>query len=120
MDRLINEMISLEKYPDQYGSSKLSTAAAKDKLLARYTGLRIAYLYGAAADAPGTPLDTSCEAMTQGLTHRARTQHYFEFLSKDFPQASKTQYLQGVPGVAHNAEGIWKSDEGISALFGDQ
>ena len=82
----------------------------------RYLTREIRYLYGTAdLDAD----DRSCEAKVQGAGHLERGQLFWKYLTETYPgpwidHIQKTEYVQG---VGHDAFAMWKSNEGLDALF---
>lgn len=105
----------MKKYPHKYNAQ--TVAQRPSELAQRFVDLPIGFLYGAEPDAAGVPLDDSCGAETQGTTHKARTRNFFDVLREQFQTPETRQYAAGVPGVAHDAAGVFASPVGVRALF---
>lgn len=61
-------------------------------------------------------MDTRCPAMLQGPFRRTRGQHYQEYL-KNVYNGKPTHVFHVIPGVGHNATGIFGSEIGLRELF---
>lgn len=107
---------SLDNYPNKY--NKAAVTQDRDAIVERFLGLPISFLYGAEPDQAGVPLDDTCATATQGTTHKARTRHFFDVLRETFRPFDTQLYATGVPGVAHDAQGVFASPVGVQALFG--
>lgn len=60
-------------------------------------------------------MDTRCPAMLQGPNRRARAHRYMQYL--EWFYGKPTHNLYTVPGVGHNATGMFSSDIGLRELF---
>lgn len=60
-------------------------------------------------------MDTRCPAMLQGPYRRKRGYQYMEYLKTLYGE--KTHHLYTVPGVGHNAAGMFSSEIGMRELF---
>jgi hypothetical protein len=90
------------------------------QLKANYQTSQIRYLLGASDSNPADPsLDVNCGAEWQGSQRVERGQRYFDRLGAVFgAPIYDTQKLEVVPGVGHDGTGIYRSEQGRSALFG--
>jgi hypothetical protein len=61
-------------------------------------------------------MDTRCPAMLQGPCRRTRGRQYMKYLETLYGEP--THSLREVPGVGHNASGIFSSEIGMKELFG--
>ena len=106
----------LENYQYTYHADLLSSDASRAQVRVRYLTREIRYLYGT-ADLGAE--DQGCEAQVQGSGHLERGQLFWKYLTETYPgpwidHIQKTEYVQG---VKHDAFGMWKSKEGLDALF---
>ena len=60
-------------------------------------------------------MDTRCPAMLQGPNRKMRAQHYMQYLQ--WLYGGPTHILHTIPGVGHNASGIFSSETGMRVLF---
>ena len=63
-------------------------------------------------------MDTRCPAMLQGPNRKERAYHYMQYLQ--WLYGAPTHVLYTVPGVGHNATGIFSSEIGMRTLFGGE
>jgi hypothetical protein len=61
-------------------------------------------------------MDTRCPAMLQGPCRRTRGYQYMQYLEKLYGRP--THKLFTIPGVGHNASGMFSSDIGMKEVFG--
>jgi len=85
-----------------------------DEIRTQYRARRVTYLIGE-ADTGNGDLDTRCAARLQGPNRLRRGEIFYDFMNEFFP--SPTHRLLTVPGVGHNAAGMYQSSQGRSALF---
>ena len=60
-------------------------------------------------------MDTRCPAMLQGPCRRTRCYQYMDYLETLYGEP--THHLYTVPGVGHNASGVFSSEIGMRELF---
>jgi hypothetical protein len=60
-------------------------------------------------------MDTRCPAMLQGPFRRDRAYNYMDYLKSLY--GKKTHHLYEVPGIGHNAAGMFSSEIGMRELF---
>jgi hypothetical protein len=106
----------------KYGLSGLNAytgAVGAATLTSRYGARTATYLLGALdVDPADDSLDTGCEAEWQGSQRLERGLTHFQYLATTFGQGVYgTHRLATVPGVGHDAKGIYTSPEGRAALF---
>ncbi|KAG2171351.1 hypothetical protein INT43_002973 [Umbelopsis isabellina] len=77
----------------------------------------IRYLYGQYDNFTSGPIDVSCEAMAQGVSHLDRGLSWWSFMTAILPMQNFRQDIEVVPGVGHNASGMFLSKAGLTALF---
>ena len=103
----------------KYGLSALPPHAgtlARAALASRYAGRDVRYLVGGLDSDPRHPaLDRSPPALCQGAHRRARAEAFVADLRVRFPDSAHR--LAVVPGVAHDAAGMFASAQGEAALF---
>ena len=86
-------------------------------LEAAYARCDVTYLWGGEDnDAAQPALDRSCAAAAQGPHRLARGQAYFAYLNARHPRLMHRAAV--VPGVGHDADGMFRSAAGLTALFG--
>lgn len=65
-------------------------------------------------------MDTSCPASLQGGNRLERGQRYYHYLGHFFgPDVYRSKFLELVPGVGHDAMGLYTSDQGKAIIFID-
>ncbi|MBN2993732.1 alpha/beta hydrolase [Pseudomonas cedrina subsp. fulgida] len=103
----------------KYGMQKLPAYAegrGPQQLEQAYVSRDITYLLGQQDTDPNHPaLDKGCEAETQGAYRLIRGHNYFDYLKQRHPQLSHT--LVEVPGVGHDGDKMFTSQEGQEVLF---
>jgi hypothetical protein len=62
-------------------------------------------------------MDARCPAMLQGPCRNTRARQYMAYLEHLYGQPTHT--LHEIPGVGHNASGIFSSEIGMQEIFGD-
>ncbi|KAJ2966735.1 hypothetical protein NQ176_g10006 [Zarea fungicola] len=82
----------------------------------RYARRHVTYLLGTDDVHPNHDLDMSCKAMLQGEHRLARGKNYYASIMKLFPYAVHEQI--DVPGVGHDQEAMFSSEQGCAAIFG--
>jgi pimeloyl-ACP methyl ester carboxylesterase len=88
------------------------------QLQEKYLKREIVYLLGQQdVDPNHSALDKSCEAKAQGPNRLARGRFYFDYL-KRLKQRGLNQQLIEVPGVGHDGDAMFTSQQGQKALFG--
>jgi pimeloyl-ACP methyl ester carboxylesterase len=98
--------------PPYLGSPSSSTA-----LETAYVSRRVTYLLGAKDDDPNGPdIDKTCAAEAQGPTRLRRGLNYFKYLQSRHNTGLNHRVFV-VPGVAHDAHGMFTSPCGIDSLF---
>lgn len=83
----------------------------------RYLGRDLLYLLGEDdIDQAGDSLDLTCPAMLQGAQRLERGTIFYNYLAYYIGSAIHDKVI--VPGVAHDSDAIFNSDEGVQAMFG--
>ena len=105
----------------KYGLSELPAYAegqTPEQLQEKYLRRDIIYLLGQQDNNPNHPaLDKSCEANAQGANRLLRGRLYVDYLKRLAPEGLSHRLVE-VPGVGHDAEGMFTSPEGQAALLG--
>ncbi|MHC8296323.1 alpha/beta fold hydrolase [Pseudomonas sp. LB3P58] len=105
----------------KYGLADLPAYAGGQtakQLEENYVKRDVVYLLGQQDSDPKQPaLDKSCEAQAQGANRLARGRNYFAYLKRLHPQGLSQQLIE-VPGVGHDGDGMFNSQQGQKALFG--
>jgi hypothetical protein len=100
----------------KYGIQEPPRYASSAAFEQRYVRSDVIYLLGEAdCDPQHQALDRSCAANAQGPHRLARGLAYVAYLRARHPQL--THRCWRVAGVGHNGEGMFKSTEGLLALF---
>ncbi|HLI96496.1 MAG TPA: hypothetical protein VKT72_10475 [Candidatus Baltobacteraceae bacterium] len=103
----------------KYGMDKLPPYVTLDAatLEARYVKRRVTYLLGMLDTDPNHPvLDKSCMGETEGPYRLARGLSYTQYLRTRHP-AGTNQDVAEVPGVDHDARGMFTSACGVAVIF---
>lgn len=82
----------------------------------RYARRRVTYLLGTDDVYQNHDIDMSCKAKVQGEHRLARGKNYYASIKKLFPSAVHEQI--DVPGVGHDQEKMFGSEQGCAAIFG--
>ena len=91
--------------------------AGREELVRRYAGRNVTYLAGACDTDPLHPaLDISAPARCQGLHRLARARAFHAALLRCAPGCRHV--LRIVPGIGHDAAGMFTSQDGAEAMFG--
>lgn len=111
----------------KYGTDNLPSYAQPtedSKLFVRYADRNLTYLLGGADNNPEHRLlDKTCGAEAQGATRLARGTGYVQYERLLASRGAKPVILHRssfeVDGIGHDSKGIFGSECGIQALFGD-
>lgn len=95
--------------PNIYVSSLTST-----QITEQYIARKVTYLLGD-ADTSTDGMDVTCYANFQGTNRFKRGTAHFNFMNKYFSGHKHTKSV--VPGVGHSGSKMFKSSQGVAALF---
>jgi len=102
----------------KYGLEKRNSYAnrlSSSTLISQYLNRKVYYFLGELDTVVDDSLDTSCEAKLQGPHRLKRGKNYFSFLSKF--NSNNLHTLRVVPGVGHDAKGMYGSSEVTNVLL---
>jgi hypothetical protein len=107
------------KYGMQGRNDYLSSVGA-DAMIERFVSRDVVYLLGESdTDTEDSSMDTDCEAELQGSQRFERGTNFWKSLRRVVgPSILRHQSLVTVPGVAHDGEDMFTSEQGQTALFG--
>jgi hypothetical protein len=103
----------------KYGMGGRTGYVAKispQEALRQFTSRRITYLSGGADSTQNGDMDTDCGAMAQGPNRVARSAYFFRRIKQLAPDAPQRRVV--VPGVAHDGEQMYQSEQARPVLFG--
>lgn len=103
-----------------YGLKDRSGYTAKlsdEQLVSQLKARPVTYLVGEIDILPLGGFDSSCPAMAQGPTRRARGQAYQKYIAEIY---QTTQKIEEVHLCGHNARCMFTADNGVSLLFPKQ
>jgi pimeloyl-ACP methyl ester carboxylesterase len=103
----------------KYGLDHLNdymAAGGPDMIKQRYTSRPVTYLLGEDDIYQNHSIDDSCEAQAQGENRLARGENYAAMIASQYPSAPHAQVLG--PGVGHDYEKMFDSDQGKAVIFG--
>ena len=116
--RFAPERLPCEFYDEYgYGLDDLNpylSRFSKKQLVERYVRRDVTYLLGS-SDTGSDDLDTSCFANAQGTNRFERGSAYAAYIRAFFPAAAHLQSV--VSGVGHSSSKMFKSKQGVEALF---
>jgi len=98
---------------DTCSSDMLGMKAPEDPIC-----LATCWTKGAELGCHRTKMDARCPAMLQGPNRNQRGRNYMKHLEHFFGRSVHRLFI--VPGVGHEAEAIFQSNEGVNALFARQ
>jgi hypothetical protein len=91
-------------------TAKISDEVLKKQLVSRPT----TYLLGQVDTLPLGGFDSSCPAMAQGATRRARGEAFFKYLTE---QLGAKHAIQIVPECGHNDRCVYTTDSVLPVIF---
>lgn len=110
---------SCPEYNDyKYGldnRNEYMAAPSEQAIRERYTAREVTYLLGERDVNQDDDLDDSCAARAQGPNRFERGRAYYDAIHRNFPSAPHR--LATVPGVGHDSEAMFNSEQGKDAIF---
>ncbi|HEX3733045.1 MAG TPA: hypothetical protein VHU91_09020, partial [Mycobacteriales bacterium] len=92
-------------------------AIPDQQIIAQYTSRRVTYLLGGADVNQDHSIDTDCGAKVQGEYRLARGKAYFAMIKQKYPSAPHD--MVEVPGIGHDNDAMFDSQQGKAAIFGN-
>ncbi len=110
-----NTSCAYDKYPYGLGSlNPYMSAVGSSTIRSQYRSRRVTYFLGGAdTEPPGG--DSSCKAAFQGHNTLERGSWFFRYIQTFMPTSTHDKVV--VPGVGHDAGGMYTSSQGQSLLF---
>ena len=109
--------VDVYKYGLESGFPGYATADAnalgREGIVQKYRGRNVHYAFGLDDHGPG---DTSCQAVTQGISHLERGQNYITMLEGMEGGMPPAQTVDWIEGVSHINEAMMRSAQGIDKV----